>query len=107
MADISGVPFTAIREIRAEGPEDLRDSVWTAVNLVLNIGGEVVALIPTRYPGTTTRGDGRARLSRSTEWEDAGDGVSIGIGQRLLATDQGDVGVMDLRRLVIGGPTGG
>lgn len=101
------VPFTAIREIRAEAPQDLRDSVWTAVNLVLTTGGEVVALIPTRYPGTATRADGRARLARSTEWEDAGDGAFIGIGQRLIATDTGDVGVMDLRRLVVDGPTGG
>ena len=101
------VPFTAIQEIRAEDPEDLRDSVWTAVNLVLNTGGEVVALIPTRYAGTTMRAGGSARLARLTEWEDAGDGAFIGIGQRLLATDQGDVGLMDLRRLIIGGSTGG
>ncbi len=101
------VPFTAIREIRAEDPEDLRDSVWTAVNLVLNTGGEVVALVPTRYAGAATPADGSARLARSTEWEDAGDGAFIGIGQRVLATDRGDVGLMDLRRLVIDSPTGG
>jgi len=95
------VPFTAIHEIRAEAPADLRDSVWTPVNLTLSTGGEVVALIPTRYPDTVKLGDARAKLARSTEWTEIGGGAFAGIGQRLLATDQGDVGLMDLRQLVI------
>jgi type VI secretion system protein ImpE len=94
-------PFTAVRELRAEAPADLRDSVWTPVTLTLWNGGDVVALIPTRYPGTIERGSVAAKLSRETQWIDAGSDTFVGLGQRLLATDQGDVALMDLRELVI------
>lgn len=97
------MPFTALADIRAEPPADLRDTVWTAVNLTLRNGGEVVGLVPTRYAGTPEAGDDAARLARRTDWRDLGNGGYAGIGQRLFATDAGDTAVMDLRRLVIGG----
>lgn len=93
------MPFTAIRNLTAEPPEDLRDSVWTPVHLTLENGGDMVALIPTRYSGTIEQGDAAAKLSRLTDWVDAGAGTYVGIGQRLLATSAGDVALMDLRTL--------
>jgi type VI secretion system protein ImpE len=95
-------PFAALREIRAEGPVDLRDLVWTPVTLALHSGSEVVGLVPTRYAGTAAEGDDAARLARRTEWIDAGGGTFRGIGQRLLATDAAEVGVLDLRTLALG-----
>jgi type VI secretion system protein ImpE len=100
------MPFTALAEIRAEPPADLRDTVWTAVNLTLRNGGEIVGLVPTRYAGTADAGDDAARLARRTDWRDLGNGGFAGIGQRLLATNAGDTALMDLRKLVIGGGGG-
>jgi type VI secretion system protein ImpE len=100
------MPFTALSEIRAEPPADLRDTVWTAVNLTLRNGGEIVGLVPSRYAGTAEAGDNAAKLSRRTDWRDLGNGGFAGIGQRLLATDAGDTALMDLRRLVIAGGDG-
>ena len=100
------MPFTALAEIRAEPPADLRDAVWTAVNLTLRNGGEVVGLVPTRYAGTVANGDDAARLSRRTDWRDLGNGAFAGVGQRLLATDAGDTALLDLRRLVVAGGSG-
>ena len=96
------MPFSAIHSLRVEEPEDLRDSVWTAANLTVTAGGEFVALIPTRYAGTTQSGDGAAMLSRATNWEDVGSDTFLGNGQRLLATDSSDLALMDLRNLEIG-----
>jgi type VI secretion system protein ImpE len=93
------MPFSAISTLRIEAPSDLRDSVWTAGNLTLQNGGEFVTLIPTRYPGTPAEGDGAAKLARATTWTDVGSDVFRGIGQRILATDQGDTPLMDLRAL--------
>ncbi len=93
------MPFSAILSLKIEEPEDLRDSVWTAANLTLQNGGEFVALIPTRYADTPTKGDDAAKLARSTFWEDAGSETFIGIGQRLLATDNSEIALMDLRSL--------
>lgn len=97
------MPFSAIRALRCDAPGDLRDAVWTAANLTLTTGGEVAALIPTRYPGTVAEGSAAERLARETRWVAlAGDGYA-GIGQRLLATDSGDVALMDLRVLRMDG----
>lgn len=91
------MPFNVLASLRLEAPEDLRDTVWTAANLTLHNGGELVGLIPTRYAGTADRGDDAMKLSRSTAWEDLGGEVFAGLGQRLFATDQSEVSIMDAR----------
>ncbi|MCF7699893.1 type VI secretion system accessory protein TagJ [Loktanella sp. M215] len=95
------MPFSAIGTLTVDPPADLRDAVWTAASLKLANGGGTVALIPTRYVGTTGASDGTAMLSRTTTWADAGGGAQIGTGQRLLATDAGETAIMDLRSLVM------
>lgn len=97
------LPFSAIGSLAIEPPSDLRDAVWTAASLTLMNGGNVPALIPTRYAGTTERGDMAAKLARATSWEDAGGETFVGLGQRLLATDEGDIPLMDLRLLRMDG----
>ncbi len=97
------LPFSAIGSLTMEAPVDLRDAVWTAATLNLINGGEVVALIPTRYPGTAPGRDGAARLARATTWSDAGADTYVGTGQRLLTTDQGDFALMDIRSLRMDG----
>lgn len=111
------VPFASVAAIRAEDPADLRDAVWTPVTLGLRSGSEVVALIPTRYAGTTTAGSDAEKLARATSWHPLGaaegadgadgaadaDAVWVGRGQRVLATDAGDVALMDLRELIFEG----
>jgi type VI secretion system protein ImpE len=93
------MPFLAIAVLRTEAPSDLRDTVWTPGHVTLRNGGEMVALIPTRYPSTPVEGGGAARLARTTDWIDTGEGTFRGIGQRLLATDTGETALMDLRSL--------
>lgn len=96
------LPFGKIESIKAEEPSDLRDTVWTAVTLTPAGGGALAALIPTRYAGTTGTGDDAEKLARATRWIDAGAETYCGIGQRLLATPDGDTALMDLRELTCG-----
>ena len=93
------LPFDQVGALAMEPPTDLRDAVWTAATLTLVNGGEVAALIPTRYPGTTASGDPAAMLARTTTWADAGGGTYVGTGQRLLTTEAGDIPLWDLRAL--------
>ena len=96
------LPFSRVAKLEIEAPADLRDAVWTAGTLTLRNGGEVVALIPTRYADTPANGDDAARLARSTDWRDAGDNATfLGVGQRLFATNEDDVALMDVRELVL------
>lgn len=98
------MPFTAISVLRMDPPADLRDSVWMPANLTLATGAEMVALIPTRYPGTVESRNAAAMLARVTHWHDMGGDSFAGTGQRLLTTDAGDTPLMDLRTLTIAPP---
>jgi type VI secretion system protein ImpE len=93
------VPFASIAAIEIEEPADLRDSVWTPCALTLANGGQVVALIPTRYAGTAETGTAGEKLARATSWTEGPGGAYFGRGQRIWATDGGDVPLMDVRSL--------
>ena len=95
------MPYNAIARITSDAPRDLRDAVWTPVNILLRNGGDIVAMLPTRYAGTAEHGTDAEKLSRATAWIDAGGETFVGRGQRLLTTDAGEVALMDLRELVI------
>ena len=59
-------------------------------------GGETVGLIPARYPGSHAAADPLVQLGRKTEWRACGEDTWLGLGQRMLATDQGECPLLDL-----------
>jgi type VI secretion system protein ImpE len=91
------IPFSRLREIRIEKPVDLRDVAWMPAQLMFANGGETVALIPTRYPGSEAAPAHALVMARGTEWIEHPAQTFLGLGQRLLATDQGELGLMDVR----------
>jgi len=95
------VPFSRLSQVTIEAPEDLRDVVWMPAQLQFENGGESVALIPTRYPGSETSSDGLVVLARKTIWEEVTADAARGLGQRIIATDAADVPIMELRSLAI------
>lgn len=94
----SWLPFHLIQSIRVEAPEDLRDLVWMPSTVTLATGGEVVAFVPTRYPGTEKSDDGPLRLARRTDWQEVPGGY-FGLGQRILVTSEGDHPLLDVREI--------
>ena len=97
------VPFSRLTKIQLEPPEDLRDMVWMPAHLQFENGGESVALIPTRYAGSETAGDGLIALARKTVWEEMGPDAHRGLGQRILATDADDAPLMEVRTITLSG----
>ena len=95
------VPFSRVSEITMEAPEDLRDLVWMPAHLHFENGGESLALIPTRYPGSQSAADGGLALSRKTTWEPIADDAYRGLGQRIIATDTGETPFLEIRALSI------
>jgi type VI secretion system protein ImpE len=93
------IPFTRISIIRITPPEDLRDLVWTPAHFTWSNGGETVGFIPTRYSGSENSADSSIRLARKTEWTELGESTFIGLGQRLLSTNENDYALMDIRDL--------
>lgn len=101
------VPFERLARVTIEAPTDLRDSVWMPAFLQFQNGGESPALIPTRYPGSESSGDGLIQLGRKTEWEEAGADQYRGFGQRLLTTDAGEYPLMEVRAIDLGADQAG
>lgn len=93
------VPAAAVASVDVDPPADLRDMVWTPAKFHWRNGGDAVALIPTRYPGSAGAEDPALQLARKTEWQDAGHDEYRGLGQRILATDSGDHGLCDVRKI--------
>jgi type VI secretion system protein ImpE len=95
------VPFSRLAALNLEAPADLRDMVWMPAQFQFENGGEVVGLIPTRYPGSERSDDGAIVLARKTVWEEVQPDVHHGLGQRIVATDAGEVPLLELRELLI------
>jgi type VI secretion system protein ImpE len=99
------VPFSRLSKIELEPPEDLRDMVWIPARLQFENGGESVALIPTRYPGSAAAEDGLIALARKTVWEEIAPDTHRGLGQRVLTTDTDDVPLLEVRTISLTGST--
>jgi type VI secretion system protein ImpE len=98
------VPFSRLSKVGLEPPEDLRDMVWMPANLEFENGGQSVALIPTRYPGSESADDGLIALARRTVWQEVAEDTHHGLGQRVISTDAGDAPLLEIRTIVINNP---
>ena len=99
------IPLQHVAGLTIEAPADLRDQVWMPAQFTWTNGGEAIGFIPTRYPGSATATDPLLALARRTEWIEPGEpeaGWALGLGQRMLATDAGEVALMDVRSLALG-----
>ena len=95
------VPFAALAKVTLEAPADLRDLVWAAAQLEFTNGGAAVALVPTRYPGSAAVADAALQMARKTEWAAMGGDQYSGLGQRVLSTSGPELGLLEVRELVI------
>lgn len=94
-------PFQQIRAIKITAVADLRDLVWLPAQFTWANGGETYGLIPTRYPGSENTQDPALQMARKTEWVELAKGFHRGLGQRMLATDQDEYPLLDVRSVTI------
>lgn len=100
------IPVHRVRSLAIEEPADLRDLVWLPAQFVWVNGGETVGLIPTRYPGSEASDDPLLRLARKTDWQEHEAGTWLGLGQRMLATDQDEYPLLNVRHVELSAPEG-
>jgi type VI secretion system protein ImpE len=93
------IPFNRIARLVIEAPTDLRDLVWAPAQFTWTNGGEAIGFIPARYPGSESSTDAAVKMSRKTDWQELAPGYQIGMGQRLLATDNTDYALLDVREI--------
>ncbi len=95
------VPFQQINAVTIPEPRDLRDMVWLPAQFTWTNGGQAHGLIPARYVGSESSQDPLIQLGRKTDWITLADGVYRGLGQRMLATDQDEYPLLDIRQIHI------
>jgi len=95
------VPFQQINAVTIPEPRDLRDKVWLPAQFTWTNGGQAHGLIPARYAGSENSQDPLIQLGRKTDWIEPADGVYQGLGQRMLATDQDEYPLLDIRQILI------
>jgi type VI secretion system protein ImpE len=98
------LPWNRLSKVDIDPPQDLRDSIWMPAHFEFTNGGEVVGLIPTRYPDTVLAAGDLLALARRTDWQEVAPGFFTGLGQRIYATDVGDHALMDIRSVVLASP---
>jgi type VI secretion system protein ImpE len=98
------VPFERIQSVTIETPSDARDLVWVPAQLTWTNGGEAMGLLPVRYPGSEHSEDAAIRMSRKTEWRALGGEQYAGLGQRVLTSDSEELGMLEVREIVLGPP---
>lgn len=100
------IPFETIATIKFEPPKDLRDVIWVVGIVTLTNGGEWPILIPARYPGSDTKSGGEVghALSRRTDWSVLHEDHYAGLGQRMFASDETDIAILDMRELIFDQP---
>ncbi len=92
------VPLNRVRSLKTEAPSDLRDLVWLPAEVTWVNGGQVMVMMPARYPGLEGL-DGNHLLGRKTEWRESHPGVFEGVGQKMLGTDQGEYPLLQVRTI--------
>ncbi len=93
------VPLQRIANISIEKPVDLRDVVWLPAHFTWVNGGESYGIIPARYPSSYNADDPLLALSRKTIWEDCGDNLFLGLGQKIVTTESSDYPLLDVRTI--------
>lgn len=93
------VPFDRLARMTIEPPTDLRDVVWLPAHLQFTNGGEVIAMLPTRYPGSEKSDDEQILMARRTDWREDGPDRWLGLGQRVLVTNLGEHDLLSVRTI--------
>jgi type VI secretion system protein ImpE len=91
-------PWECVMKLETREPTEIRDRLWQPAQIQLTVEGSIECFIPVRYPNP--RNDDEV-LARRTEWEEVGDDLYFGYGQKCLVTDTEPVGYLDVRELAL------
>jgi type VI secretion system protein ImpE len=94
------IPWNAIISLSVPEPRYLRDTVWAPVSLQLTSGGHGEALVFSLYVDSQLKADS-VKLGRETTWETDPNEFTLAYGQKVIATDQEDCPLLEIRLLEV------
>jgi len=93
------LPFEQIKRLHITPPKRLRDLLWVPATLEAHSGPVGEVFLPVLYPESHRHADDRVKLGRMTDWQDMGEGVTLGAGQHLFFVDGQDRGILEVREI--------
>ena len=93
------LPFEQISHLTISAPERLRDLLWIPARFESHSGLAGEAFLPVLYPRSSEHPNELVRLGRMTEWEAAGEGLALGVGQRLFLVDDEERAMLEVREV--------
>ncbi len=93
------VPWNEIKMIRFKTPHYLRDLYWAQAHLFLRVGRQLPVFIPVLYPRTFSISDEAVKLGAQTIWEEVGEGIVAGKGQRIFECDETEYPILEIQTL--------
>ena len=93
------VPWNEIKKMRFKAPKYLRDLYWAQAQLFLREGQQLPVFIPVLYLRTFSTSEETVKLGRLTIWEELGDGIVMGKGQRLFECDDSEYPILEVETL--------
>ncbi len=93
------IPMSNVSRIELEQPSRLRDLMWLPATFVWRNEGVSTGFLFSRYPGTHKSEDDALRLGRGTDWIEAGGGIELGVGQRVLICDGEDIPLVGCKEI--------
>lgn len=99
------IPFALLTSVEIAPPKRLRDLLWLPAKVRTSDKyeerelGEV--LLPVLTPFAGQHADPNVRLGRTTLWEEAADGQTIPVGQKMLFADEEEWPILEIRSLQV------
>ena len=96
--DYCWVPLAALTSLRIEKPSQINHFVWAPAHFTWSDGRVLHGFVPPRYlVEPDAADDPHLVLARRTDWVDAGGGVFVGHGQRVLMSADDDFPLLEVR----------
>jgi type VI secretion system protein ImpE len=93
------IPFVQIKRFAIEPPRRLRDLIWAEAALETIDGPSGGVSLPVLYPGSFHHANEQVRLGRVTQWEEVGEKLVRGQGQRMFLVDDDERPLLQCRHV--------
>ncbi len=94
------ISFADIKQINFYKPQTVTDLIWAKAQFVLKDHSVFMAYVPARYPlGNEPKSD-EMLLGQYTSWQEEGETLVIGQGQKMFAADREDYPILECQEII-------
>jgi type VI secretion system protein ImpE len=96
-ADYLWLPLEDLVRLEIRPPRTLRDLLWIPAKVELREQQTIDVFIPVQYYGSSEHAEDPVKLGRMTVWENVGEEINLGKGQRTFLIDGDERPLLEIR----------